>query len=121
MDGETDITFDFVNWLGGDEAVNQYLEDHPGATEEDMEAEGIYEVGYIRNVNTLLRTFHTTPDTRYFLPDEMEMGTNDEVDYIEFRDRMLPAVTGVEDEYLTFVKVYYTGEEVTKIEWLYMP
>lgn len=121
MDGQTDITFDFVDWLSGGEAEEKYLEDHPGATEEDMEADGLYEIGYIRNVNTKLRTFRTTPDTRYFLPNEMDMGINDEVSYDEFRDKMFPAVESGVDDYLTFVNVCYTGEEITKIEWLYLP
>lgn len=121
MDGQTDITFDFVDWLSGDEALEKYLEDHPDASEEEIEGEGIYEAGYIRNVDNTPRTFHTTPGTAYFLPDSMDMGVNIEVGYDEFRDRMFPAVDMGVDEYLTFVMVTVKGEEIISVEWLYTP
>lgn len=121
MDGETDITFDYVEWLSGSAAEQKYLEDHPGATEEDMEAEGLYEIGYIRNVNDELRTFHTTPDTKYFLPDAEDMSVNAEVGCDEFRDRMFPAARNGVDEYLKFVNVKAQGEAIISVEWLYLP
>lgn len=121
MDGQTDMTFDYVGWLSGGEAKEKYLEDHPGATEEEMEGEGLFETGYIRNVSDTLRTFHTTAETKYYLPDEMDMGVNVEVGYDEFRDKMFPAVDMGVDEYLTFVKVKVKGEEILSVEWLYTP
>ncbi len=121
MDGQTDITFDYVDWLTGDKAVEKYLEDHPGATEEVMEAEGLYVIGYIRNKNDKLRTFRTTPDTKYLLPSAGDMSVNVEVGHDEFRDRMFPAVENGVDEYLKFVRVKVQGEAIISIEWLYLP
>ena len=119
MDGQTDITFDYVDWLYGEQARTQYLADYPDAEEEALEI--IENIGYIRNMNPQLRTFRTGPDTRYFLPEPEDLGNIVEVDYDAFRDRMFPAVEGIEDTYLTFVKVYVAGETIQKIEWLYTP
>lgn len=119
MDGRTDITFDYVDWLFGEDARTQYLADYPDAEEDTLAIIG--EIGYIRNMNTELRTFQTGPDTRYFLPEPEDLGRIGEVDYDTFRDRMFPAAEGIEDTYLTFVKVYVAGETIQKIEWLYTP
>ncbi len=120
-DGQADITFDFVEWLSGDEAKVKYLEDHPGATEEETEGEGIYEMGYIRNISGALRTLRTTSGTKYFLPDALDMSENIEVGYDEFKSKMLQAIDMGIDEHLTFVNVSFMGEEILKIEWLYTP
>jgi len=119
MDGQTDITFDYVDWLYGEDARTQYLEDYPDTEEEALEI--IEEIGYIRNMNPKLRTYRTGPDTRYFLPRPEDLGHIVEVDYDTFRERMFPAVEGIEDTYLTFVKVYVAGETIQQIEWLYTP
>lgn len=119
MDGQTDITFDYVDWLYGEDAREKYLEDYPDAEEDALEIIG--QIGYIRNNNTTLRTYRTGPDTRYYLPQEEDLGIIMEVDYDTFRDRMFPAVEGTGDTYLTFVKVYVAGETIQAIEWLYTP
>jgi len=119
MDGQTDITFDYVDWLYGEEARTRYLEDYPDAEEEALEI--IENIGYIRNMNPMLRTYRTREDTLYFLPGPEDLGNIVEVDYDTFRDRMFPAVEGTRDTYLTFVKVYVAGETIDKIEWLYTP
>lgn len=119
MDGQTDISFDYVDWLYGEEARTRYLEDYPDSDEDALEI--IENIGYIRNMNTMLRTYRTGPDTRYFLPDEEDLALIVEVTYDTFRDRMFPAAEGTGDTYLTFVKVYVAGETIQKIEWLYTP
>jgi len=119
MDGQTDITFDYVDWLSGDEARKMYLEDHPGATEEELEDTGLLEIGYIRNVNPRLRTYPTGEDTAYFLPDPENIARNVPVSYETFLDTMFPAVD--EDSYLTFVKVRVEDGVIASIEWLYTP
>jgi len=121
MDGQTDITFDYVDWLSGDEARDMYLEDHPGATEEEMEGEGLYEIGYIRNVNPRLRTYPTGDNTEYYLPDPGDIAMNVQVSYDTFLDRMFPAVDDGVDEYLTFVRVRVADGVIESIEWLYRP
>ncbi|MGE5495892.1 MAG: hypothetical protein ACM3S4_11400 [Burkholderiales bacterium] len=83
--------------------------------------EGLYVIGYIRNKNDKLRTFRTTPDTKYFLPGAGDMSVNLEVGYDEFRDRMFHAVENGVDEYLKFVRVKVQGEAIISIEWLYLP
>lgn len=121
MDGQTDITFDYVDWLSGDEAREKYMEDHPGATEEEMEGAGLYEIGYIRNVNPKLRTYPTGGDTEYYLPDPADIARNIPVGYETFLDRMFPAVDEGEDTYLTFVRVRVSDGVIASIEWLYRP
>jgi len=121
MDGQTDITFDYVAWLTGDQARIQYLIDNPGATSDDLEL--IDESGYIRNVSHTSGTFSTSPDTQYFLPTPDDIAVNAEVSYDVFRDRMFPAAAegeGGPDHYLTFVKfsINNTGN-IVKIEYLY--
>lgn len=118
-DGRADITFDYVDWLTGDEARETYLEDYPGATEEEMEDAGLLEIGYIRNVNPRLRTYPTDADTEYFLPDPEDIVMNVPVTYDAFLDTMVPAVE--EDSYLTFVKVRIEGGVIASMEWLYTP
>ncbi len=119
-DGQTDIVFDFVDWLSGKEAEKKYKEDHPGASAQEI-ADAVEEIGYIRNVNKKLRTFHTSADTKYYLPDPDDLSTNVQVSYNNFRARMFPAVNNGVDEYLTFVRVTALGDTISKIEWLYTP
>jgi hypothetical protein len=119
MDGQTDITFDYVDWFYGTEAREKYLTDYPDAEEDILII--IEEIGYIRNTDAELRTYRTGADTQYFLPEPEDLGLISEVDYDTFRNRMFPAVEGTGDTYLTFVKVYVAGETIQKIEWLYTP
>ncbi len=121
MDGQTDITLDYVDWLSGDEARAAYLEDYPGATEEEMEGEGLFEIGYIRNINPKLRTYPAGDETQYYLPDPDNIAENVPVSYEEFLGRMFPAVDEGEDAYLTFVRVRVQDGTIQSIEWLYLP
>ena len=118
-DGGADITFDYVDWLSGDEARQKYLEDHPGVTEEEMEDAGLLEIGYIRNVNPRLRIYPTGEDTAYYLPDPEDIVVNVSVSRETYLDIMVPAVA--EESYLTFVKVRVEDGVIASIEWLYTP
>ena len=121
MDGGTDITFDYVDWLSGDAARDAYIEDHPGATEEEMEAAGLFEIGYIRNIDPTLHTYPTGEATEYYLPDPDNIAQNVPVSYEVFLGRMYPAVDEGEEAYLTFVRVCVQDGSIQSVEWLYRP
>ena len=120
-DGQADIAFDFVDWLTGDAAKAQYALDHPGATDDDMDNANIFEVGYIRNISPAAFTYHTGPDTQYFLPGSDDSSTNVQVDFTAFCSRMTAALAGGPTANLTFVKISADGDTIVKIEWNYLP
>ena len=117
--GQTNLAFDFVDWLHGTEAVNKFMQDNPGISKKDAERE-VEEFGYIRNVNPKLRWFSTTKDTVFLMPDDSMSVEPIEVTYQAFKDKMLPAIDA-NDTSLTFVEVTVSGESITKIEWVYHP
>lgn len=119
MDGQTDLAFDYVDWLTGKKAVEAYMLDNPGISQEDAESD-VEEYGYIRNSNPQLRWFHTTEDTTYYMPDEIMSATPVKVNYDAFRNKMIPAIESNET-WITFVKVTISGESIVKIEWTYLP
>jgi hypothetical protein len=121
-DGQADIVFDFVDWLGGDDAKAQYALDHPGATDADMEEAGLLEVGYIRNKSASAFTYHTGPATKYYLPGEDDDNFRRvEVDFTEFYRRMTAALADGQTAFLKFVKISAEGDALVKIEWNYLP
>ena len=117
MDIYQNYAFDYVDWLTGKEAVDKYMQDHPGVSKTEAE-EKTQEAGYIRNINPVLRWFGPMDGTEYFMPDENL--ANKKVSYEVFRDRMIPAIDNNET-WLTFVKVTVSGENIVKIEWAYRP
>ena len=121
MDGETDITLDYVDWLYDDEAVEKFMMDYPDTSEEELEDFGIYEYGYIRNSSSMLYTFHTGQETRYFLPDQEDMTENSEVSCNEFRSFIYPAFEEASEESLPFVYITVDGEDILSISWVYTP
>ncbi len=113
MDGQTDIVFDYVEWLSNPEATTAYLEDHPGASPEDYEF--IEYVGYIRNIDPEATVLHTSPETRYFLNRPLYTSQIGEVDYDDFRDWLF---TLTED---AFVIVCEVDGVIARVEWIYLP
>ena len=113
MDGQTDIIFDYVEWLSDPEATTAYLEDHPGADPEDYEF--IQEIGYIRNTEPDTVTLHTSPDTRYYLNRPEFTSQIGEVDYDEFRDWLFTL------SYDPLVIVCEVDGIIARVEWVYMP
>lgn len=119
MDGQTDLAFDYVDWLMGKDAADKYIKDNPGTSEQDA-LEATEEMGYIRNTNPQERWFTTTKDTEYFMPESLSSVKPIKVSYDEFRNVMLPAIDDSDWAY-TFVKVTVLGESIVKIEWVYLP
>ena len=117
MDIYQNYAFDYVDWLTGKEAVDKYMQDHPGVSKSEAE-EKTQEAGYIRNVNTQLRWFAPNSSTKYYLPDDNLV--NKKVNYEAFRDTIIPAIENNET-WLTFVKVTASGETIVKVEWTYLP
>jgi hypothetical protein len=113
MDGQTDIVFDYVEWLSDPEATTAYLEDNPGAAPEDYEF--IQYVGYIRNVDPATVVLHTSTETRYYLNRPLMTSQIGEVDYDEFRDWLF---TLTDD---AFVVVCEVDGIIARVEWIYMP
>lgn len=113
MDGQTDIIFDYVEWLSDPEATVAYLEDHPGADASDYEF--IEQIGYIRNVDPTTVVLHTSPDTRYFLNRPLMTSQVGEVDYDEFRDWLFPLAHDA------FVVVCEVDGVIARVEWIFMP
>ncbi len=113
MDGQTDIVFNYVEWLSNPEATAAYLEDHLGASPDDYEF--IEYVGYIRDVDPGPVVLRTSPDTRYFLNRPLLTSQIGEVDYDEFRDWLFPFTDDA------FVIVCVVDGVVARVEWIYMP
>ena len=113
MDGQTDIIFDYVEWLSDPEATTAYLEDHPGAAPEDYEF--IEQIGYIRNTDPDTVVLHTSEDSRYFLNRPLYTSQIGEVDYDEFRDWLFPLTENA------FVIVCEVDGVIARVEWIYMP
>jgi hypothetical protein len=113
MDGQTDIVFNYVEWLSNPEATTAYLEDHPGADPEDYEF--IEQIGYIRDEDPATVVLHTSPDTRYFLNRPLYTSQIGEVDYDDFRDWLFPLTDPA------FVIVCEVDGIVARVEWIYMP
>lgn len=112
MDGQTDILFDYVDWLSNPEARDQYLIDFPSATSDDLEI--LDQIGYIRNVNPRIRSFETSTQSRYFLIIPMT-STIGEVNYDDFRDWLF-ATTDTK-----FVIVCTVDGVIARVEAIYMP
>ncbi len=119
MDGQTDLAFDYVDWLTGKKALEKYMQDHPGISQEDAQND-VEEYGYVRNVNPQLRWFTTTEKTVYYMPDEIMSAKPIKVNYDSFRNKMIPAIENNET-WITFVKVIVSGDSIVKIEWTYLP
>ena len=113
MDGQTDIIFDYVEWLSDPEATAAYLEDHPGAAPEDYEFIG--QIGYIRNEDPDTVVLHTSDDSRFFLNRPLYTSQIGEVDYDEFRDWLFPLTENA------FVIVCEVDGVIARVEWIYMP
>jgi hypothetical protein len=120
-DGQLDITFDFVDWLGGDAAKAQYLLDHPGATDDDMEDAGLNEVGYIRDMSHATFTYRTGSSTQFLLPTTDNTAVNASVPFSEFKTRITSALAGGDESFIKFVKISVDGDVLTKIEYNYTP
>lgn len=120
-DGQLDITFDFVDWLGGNDAKTQYLLDHPGATDADMEDAGLLEVGYIRDVSHTPFTYHTGAATKFLLPTADNIALNATVTLSQFKARMAAALAGGDEGYINFVHITVDGDTLTSIAFNYTP
>ncbi|MCL1802657.1 MAG: RNA polymerase sigma factor [Eubacteriaceae bacterium] len=119
MDIYQNYAFDYVDWLTGTEAVEQYKQDHPRISQTEAE-EAVEEYGYIRNANQQLKWLYPTDSTEYYMPDARISATPVRVGYQTFKDRMIPAIENGET-WLAFVKVTVSGETIVKIEWVYHP
>jgi len=118
MDVYQNYAFDYMDWFTGAEAVDKYMQDHPGVSRAEAE-DMVEEAGYIRSVNPPQNKWlNPTDDTEYYMPDENL--ANKKVSYDTFRDRMIPAIENGET-WLTFVKITFIGEDIIKIEWAYRP
>ncbi len=119
-DGQADITFDYAEWLSGEEARTAYREDNPDAAEQEMEDAGIFESGYIRNTDSKRCTYPTGDGTEYRLPGPDNIAENIPVGREEFQDRMTAALHN-EESFDTFVYVRVEDGVIVSVEWLYRP
>jgi hypothetical protein len=117
MDGETDITFDPIEWLPpGPDAENQYMTDNPGATKQDMEDAGLYEVGYLRNVKVESIMLHTDSSTVYNLADPNNPVQNIPSTKTDFQNMYYPLSGGQ-----PLVRFLKAGGVAIRIDSVYMP
>ena len=96
-----------------------YMQDHPRSSPEEAEME-TEEYGYIRNIDSRLRWFMTTPDTEYYMPDAAMSVRPVKVRYDVFNKTMITAIDN-NDAAITFVRVTVAGEDIVKVEWVYHP
>ena len=113
------FAFDYVDWLTGPEAVEKYMQDHPGVSQAEAQDE-VEEYGYIRNADTAVGWFMPTDSTEYYIRDESTHDSSISVDYQGFRAAMIPALDD-NDTVRTFVKVTVSGENFTRVEWVFHP
>jgi hypothetical protein len=68
-DGQVDITFDWVEWLKGAQAENQFITD-TGGTKQDAQAAGVTTNGYVWNPDhNDLDVLRTDTSTEFVMPD----------------------------------------------------
>lgn len=113
MDGQTDIMFDYVDWLTDPEATTQYLIDFPSPDPSMLET--IEYIGYIRNVNPSIRTFRTSTQSRFFLNSPSMTSSIGEVNYNDFRTWLFTTTES------RFVIVCTIDGVIARVEWIYLP